>query len=349
MKTLFQNLLMLAMIMTPSVSLSQEECEPINSLPYYNDFENEPHYSIGGTSRYDAFPQCWVRINDGTSSIYYPYISNEIEYVINGNKSMVFSHSNYNNYAQNEYAVLPPVDSNVYNSISNLHLSFYAKSSRLSDPFPMFIVGVMEQYSDTSTFVPVDTVYLTNTVTLYSVSFANYTGSGKYIAIRCPRVPSTFSAMLDDVYLSDQWCEPPANLSATATHEEVTLNWDGNGGSSFTVVLNNNTVTGVTDTFYTFMGLTDSNVYEYAVATECVGTLSPWLRSSIQTECRPLTYGDLPYSEDFEAYRYGYQVYDISPCWHKGDSRPYVNYPYPANCVVDNDTVGLSMGSSSTA
>ncbi|MBO7489692.1 MAG: hypothetical protein J6T88_05385, partial [Bacteroidales bacterium] len=348
MKKHIQRLLLLAALLTPFLTRAQDSCE-ITALPYFNDFENEPHYQIGGTSQSDAFPQCWVRINDGSGNRFYPQIINESDNVINGNKSMVFSHSSYSNYAQNEYAVLPPVDSNVYNSISNLHLSFYAKSSRLSAPFPMFIVGVMEQYSDTSTFVPVDTVYLTNTVTLYSVSFANYTGTGKYIAIRCPRVPSTFSALLDDVYLTDQWCEPPANLSATATHDVVTMTWEGNGGNSFTVILGSDTITGVTDTFYTFMGLTDSNVYEYAVATECVGTLSPWLRGSIQTECRPLTYGDLPYSEDFEAYRYGYQVYDISPCWHKGDSRPTYNYPYPANCVVDNDTVGLSMGSSSTA
>lgn len=340
---------MLAMIMMPLVSSSQEECQPINTLPYFNDFENEPHYSIGGTSRYDAFPVCWIRINDGTSSIYYPYISNEIEYVINGNKSMVFSHSNYNNRPLNEYAVLPPVDSNVYNSISDLHLSFYAKSSRLSAPFPMFIVGVMEQYTDTSSFVPVDTVYLTNTATLHSVSFHNYSGTGKYIAIRCPRVPSTFSAVLDDVYLTDQWCEPPANLTAIASHNELSLSWEANGGSSFAIVLNNNTVAGITDTFYTFSGLTENTVYQYAVAAVCNGETSPWLTGTIRTECRPLAYDDLPYTEDFEAYSYGYHVWDISPCWHKGDSRPDVNYPNPANCVVDNDTVGLSMGSSNAA
>ena len=348
MKKHIQRLLLLAALLTPFLTRAQDSCE-ITALPYFNDFENEPHYQTGVTSQSDAFPQCWVRINDGSSYRYYPYISNESDGVINGNKSMVFYHSNYNNRPLNEYTVLPPIDTSIYSSITDLHLSFYAKSSIYAAPFPMFIVGVMEQYSDTSTFVPVDTVYLTNTVTLYSVSFANYTGTGKYIAIRCPRVPSTFSALLDDVYLTDQWCEPPANLSATATHDVVTMTWEGNGGNSFTVILGSDTITGVTDTFYTFMGLTDSNVYEYAVATECVGTLSPWLRGSIRTECRPLTYGDLPYSEDFEAYRYGYQVYDISPCWHKGDSRPDVNYPYPANCVVDNDTVGLSMGSSSTS
>ena len=76
---------------------------------------------------------------------------------------MVFSHSSYSNYAQNEYAVLPPIDTNIYNDITGLHLTFYAKTSRLSAPFPMFIVGVMVDYADTATFVPVDTVYLSNT------------------------------------------------------------------------------------------------------------------------------------------------------------------------------------------
>ncbi len=343
-------LLPLVLMMVVQVAKAQSGCDAISSLPYYNDFENEPHYSIGGTSMWNAFPGCWTRINDGSSSAYYPYITNERENVINGNKSMSFQHYSSSNYARNEYAVLPAVETDLLGPMANLHISFYAKGTVLSAPFPMFIVGVMDTPDDTSTFVPIDTVYLTLNATLYSVSFANYTGTGRYVAFRCPRIPSQFGAFLDDVYLTDQWCEPPANLSAIASHNEVSLNWEGNGGSSFTIVLNNNTVTGVTDTFYTFTGLTENTVYEYAVATECGGLNSPWLRGSIRTECHPLTYDDLPYTEDFEAYSYGYHVYDISPCWHKGDSRPtYNNYPYPVNCVVDNDTVGLSMGSSSTA
>ena len=320
-------------------------CYFLRSLPYYNDFESEPHYSIGGTSRWDAFPECWTRINDGTSNAYYPHITNESENVINGNKSMCFQHYGY---ANNEYAVLPPVETNLLGPIANLHISFYAKGSVVSAPFPMFIVGVMDSPNDTSTFVPVDTVYLTLNATLYSVSFANYTGTGQYVAFRSPRIPSQFGAFLDDVYLTNQWCEPPANLTAIASHNEISLNWERNGGSIFSIILNNNTVARVTDTFYTISGLTENTVYEFAVAAECVGATSPCLRGSIRTECRPLTYDELPYIEDFEEYSYGYHVWDISPCWRKGDSRPTVNYPYPVNCVVDNDTVGLSMGSSPT-
>lgn len=340
-------LLPLVLMMVVQVAKAQSGCDAISSLPYYNDFENEPHYSIGGTSMWNAFPGCWTRINDGTTSAYYPYITNERENVINGSKSMSFQHYGY---ANNEYAVLPPVDSNLFSSMADLHISFYAKGTVLSAPFPMFIVGVMDTPDDTSTFVPIDTVYLTLNATLYSVSFANYTGTGRYVAFRCPRIPSQFGAFLDDVCLTNQWCQPPANLTATASHNEVSLSWEGNGASSFTIVMNNNTVTGVTDTFYTFLGLTENTVYNFTVAGECGGLNSPWLRGSIRTECHPFSYDDLPYTEDFEAYSYGYHVYDISPCWHKGDSRlTYNNYPYPTNCVVDNDTVGLSMGSSSTA
>lgn len=339
-------LLTLVLMIIAQVANAQSGCESISILPYYNDFESEPHYSIGGTSMWNAFPGCWTRINDGSSSVYYPYITNERENVINGSKSMSYQHYGY---ANNEYAVLPPVDSNLFSSMADLHISFYAKGSVLSAPFPMFIVGVMDTPDDTSTFVPVDTVYLTLNATLYSVSFANYTGTGRYVAFRCPRIPSQFGAFLDDVCLTNQWCEPPANLTAIASHNEVSLRWEGNGGSSFTIVLNNNTVAGVTDTFYTFSGLTENTVYDFTVAAECGGLNSPWLRGSIRTECRPLNYEVLPYTEDFEAYSYGYHVYDISPCWHKGDSRPTSNnYPYPTNCIVDNDTVGLSMGSSPT-
>ena len=120
-------------------------CYFLRSLPYYNDFESEPHYSIGGTSRWDAFPECWTRINDGTSNAYYPHITNESENVINGNKSMCFQHYGY---ANNEYAVLPPVETNLLGPIANLHISFYAKGSVVSAPFPMFIVGVMDSPDD---------------------------------------------------------------------------------------------------------------------------------------------------------------------------------------------------------
>lgn len=335
----------------PWVTQAQAPCEPIGSLPYFNDFEDEPFNSgttstSGSTSALNAFPNCWVRINDGTGNRQYPFITSESNYVINGSKSMSWSHSTYNNYAENEYAVLPPINQNLYDSlISNLSMSFVARTNVWIAPFPIFIVGVMLTPNDTTSFVAVDTITLSHTATLYTVDFANYIGSGKYIAIRFPRNGVSRLAILDDVYLNltSQWCNPPTNLSAHSTDSEITLTWNANGNSSFTVTLGDNTINGVTDTFYTFSNLHDSTLYNYAVASECPFSNSIFINGSIQTECHPLTYDDFPFTEDFESY--GTYSYDpISPCWHRG-MVGYYNGMLTRLCrfEIDNDTAGLSL------
>jgi len=292
-----------------STASFQTPCYPIIALPYFNDFENEPHHQPRITSYAEAFPRCWTRINDSPTSVnYYPYITNSSSYIIHGSKSLYWYHNYDNNYADNEYAVLPPVNQSLYDSlISNLSISFYAKTTTQDPPYPLFIVGAMVNVTDPSTFVPVDTITLTNTTTLYTVSLASYTGTGKYVVIRSPRTSSTRHASLDDIYMNrtDQWCNPVSNLMASAINTEVTLMWNANGSSSFTVILGTDTVTGVTDTFYTFYNLSDTTVYNYAVAAECYGSRSRYMFGSIRTECRTLTYDDLPYTEDFERYGCG--------------------------------------------
>lgn len=342
MKTLLQRLLLLGALLMPWVTEAQDSCV-INSLPYFNDFEN-----VSGGSYINAFPSCWVRINNSTSNNYYPYVATGDASIIHGNRSMFWKTAPTIYYPDNEYAVLPAVEQSLYDSlISNLTLSFYAKSLDTLAPWPIFIVGVMYNSNDTSSFVPVDTITLTPNVTLYTVDFANYADSGKYIAIRCPRSSEERRSTLDDIYLNrtDQFCYPPSNLTAISSDTEVTLSWHGNGNSSFTVMLGANTVTGVTDTFYTFHNLADSTLYEYALAAECASGNSLFLNGSIQTECSPLTYDDLPYREDFESYGYGYHVEAISPCWHRGTIGSTISHnPVPSSCFIDNDTVGLNFG-----
>ena len=327
----------------PLLTRAQNTCV-INSLPYFNDFED-----VTGNSYINAFPNCWVRINNSVNNNYYPYVANGDASIIHGNRSLFWKTTPTIYYPDNEYAVLPAVEQSLYDSlISNLTLSFYAKALDTSAPWPVFIVGVMYNSNDTLSFVPVDTITVTPNVTLYIVDFANYTDSGKYIAIRCPRTSEERLSSLDDIYLNrtDQFCYPVSNLRATSTDTEVTLVWSADGSSaSFTAVLGTDTVMNVTDTFYTFQGLHDSTVYNYAVAAECASGNSLFLNGSIQTECRALTYDDLPYREDFESYGYGYHVEAISPCWHRGTIGSTISHnPVPSRCIINNDTVGLSFG-----
>ena len=329
-----------------SSSYFQTPCYFLNSLPYFNDFENEPYHNPRITSYYDAFPACWVRYNNARGNVtYHPYISNSDIYVINGNKSLYWNINYDNAYASNLYAVMPPIDTTVYD-MSDLTLSFFARCRSNEAPFPLFIVGVMERSNDPATFVPVDTVTLTSTAAMYVVSFANYTGPSNYIAIRCPQLIRSREALLDDLFLTDHWCYPPTGVHASSTDTSVTVMWSSND-SSFTVVLGTDTVRGVTDTFYTFYRLADSTDYTYYVATECSQSHSMYVVDSIQTECPPLTYADLPYYEDFERYGYGRDS-AISCCWHRGATALIgitgsYDYPYPVRFFIDNDTVGLAI------
>ena len=325
-------------------------CLAISQLPYSNDFENEPYYSSGGYSYADAFPECWTRINDATGTYnYYPYISTTSTYLIHGGKSMYWFLSSTSSYADNEYAILPPVDLDVY-SISDLTLSFWAKTTSTAAPYPQFITGVMTNPNDVTTFVPLDTVTLTTTATQYIVSLANYNGTGNYIAIRCPRTSTSTSkyASLDDIYLTDEWCDIVENVHASAGMDEITISWESDEGTNFTVFLGQDTVTSVTDTFYTFQNLNSDTVYNYGVANECSNGISMFVTGNIRTLCEYID--SLPYSYGFEDMSTGSSsVRPEIPCWHHlNNGTSYPGYPYVSSTTPHSGTRNLYWFGSTT-
>ena len=305
-------------------------CAAISSLPYSNDFEDEPYYLSGTTSYADAFPNCWTRINDATGTYnYYPYVTTSSSYVHSGTNGLYWYHTTSSTYASNQYAVLPPVDLSVYD-ISDLTLSFFAKTTSTSY-HPQPIIGVMSNPGDTSTFVPVHTFTATDITTawqMFDVSFANYTGTGNYIAIKWPRTSSTCYLGIDDIFLTDEWCDVPQDVVAHSTLDEVTVSWNSNGGSSFTVYLGEDTVAGVTDTFYTFTGLDANTEYAYGVATECSSTSSMFINNTVRTRCDLLD--SLPYVMDFEGYPTSTSSSEtFVPCLTRlNNGTQYFGYPY---------------------
>lgn len=75
--------------------------------------------------------------------------------------------------------------------------------------------------------------------------------------------------------------------------------------------------------------------------------LLPFVTQAQVSECIPLTYDDLPYTENFESYGYGYGIVDISTCWQRGTIGTTINHnPVPSHCFIFNDTVGLNFGAS---
>ena len=321
------------------------ECAPISQLPYSEDFEDCPYYLSNVTTYAQALPYCWNRFNDASGTAnYFPYVTPSSTYVIHGGKSMYWYHTTTSTYANNQYAILPPVNLSVYD-ISDLTLSFYAKTTATAAPYPQFIVGVLSAPTDTTTFSPLDTITLTSTATLYVVSLANYTGTGNYIAIRCPRTSATRYASLDDIYLTDAWCDAPSNVTATATTDEVTISWTGTG-SSYEVILGEDTISGVVGNTYTFNNLSSDSLYNYAIATECTSGTSLYITGSIYTLCEPIV--ELPYVQNFEALATG-SAAAFDNCWNKGTNSstayPYVNN-YTAESGYGHGLYGYSGGAS---
>ena len=303
-------------------------CSFINTLPYQNGFEDDPYYS--SVTYANAFPSCWTRINDATGTYnYYPYLYNSSTYAHSGNVGMYWYLSTSSDYANNEYAVLPGIDTNVY-EISDLTLAFYAKTTSTSyHPAP--IVGVMTNPNDASTFTPVYTFSNTAITTdwvLYAISFADYTGYGNFIAIKCPRPSSTAYMAIDDIFLTDEWCDIPLDVTANPGLDEVTVSWNPNGGTSFTVILGTDTITNLMDSSYTFTGLTANTLYNYSVANECTTSNSMSITGSVRTLCAAID--SLPYSYGFEGLGTGSSsVRPEIPCWHHlNNGTSSFGYPY---------------------
>ena len=320
-------------------------CSFIASLPYQNGFENDPYYSAVPYAQ--AFPYCWTRINDATGTYnYYPYITTTANYVHSGSKGMYWYFSTTSGYANNEYAVLPGIDTTVYN-ISDLTLAFYAKTTS-SSYHPAPIVGVMTNPNDASTFTPVYTFSNTEITTdwvMYEISFADFTGYGNYIAIKCPRPSSTAYLGIDDVYLTDDWCDIPLDVTANPGTDEVTLSWNPNGGSSFTVILGTDTVVNLMDSTYTFTNLTPNTLYSYSVATECATANSPFVNGSVRTQCVVLD--SLPYVQTFESESSGSSTTGsvFVNCWTRlNNGSSSGGYPYVSASTSYNHTPGGTKG-----
>ena len=319
-----------------TVANVRTSCVALDSLPYSYGFED----AATGTSA--TFPACWNRINDASGTYnYYPYVSNTASYVHTGSNGLYWYHTTTTTYADNEFAILPPVDLDVYD-MTDLTLAFWVKTTSASY-HPQPIIGVMTNPGDATTFTPVRTLSATDVTTtwqMFDVSFANYTGAGNYIAIKWPRPSSASYMAIDDIYLTDSWCNMPSDVTAVSTTDEVTLSWNPNGGSSFEVVFNGDTIANVTDTFYTVTNLTANTLYTYSVANECTEGNSQYVSGSIYTLCVALD--SLPYVQDFEAAATGgSQNASFVNCMYRlNNGSSYFGYPYVGGSTYNHTTGG---------
>ena len=147
-------------------------------------------------------------------------------------------------------------------------------------------------YSNTSATV---TVYDGGGVQIFSGNGTNNESILTNIATPCPS------------------CIPPMDLVAVADSNEIEFSWTPRSGATlFAVYMGDSLVSdNVTNTFYTFTGLTANTQYTLGVQAICTaGDTSSLASASVRTECGSM---QVPFYEDFSTYTYG----TFPECWHR--------------------------------
>lgn len=175
--------------------------------PYCESFEIEDTV---------AFPPSWRR----RSGSHYPDVSTTNHHT--GEKSMRF----YATPGNSCYSALPPLEMGL---TSSMVLTFYAYStnSNATNANARFIVGVMNDPDNESTFTPIDTVQLTdvNKWQQFSVNFAPYTGEGQYIAFRFAPVEQAYNFYIDDLYLGPCAISGVTAIPNVSNTANVSVSW----------------------------------------------------------------------------------------------------------------------------
>ena len=249
-----------------NVHTAATQCDVITALPLMENFDN-----IGSGST--VYPNCWLRYNNYSTTTSYPYVSTS--YHNSGNASLYFysSSSTYN------YAVLPPIDANIY-PINTLQVSFQMRSTS-SATTSSIQVGVMTDSSNVSTFVPVQTVHNSTTGVFepFEVPLTSYTGTGQFIALKLVNTSSTYSIYMDDLIVDiAPLCDKPTNVIASnLTADGADINWlpggDETGWEIVVVPAGMSITTGTPEPVsahpYTLTNLNPNTAYDVYVRADC--------------------------------------------------------------------------------
>lgn len=268
------------------------ECDDY-TLPYTENFDN---------STTNSLPLCWTSVGPYSTK---PYVSSSSS---NSSPNSLYMYS----YGTTTFAMVssPILDQNV--DLSTQQVSF---KLRMGSTTNQLVVGVLSDNTDASTFVAIDTLYVSaaNAWEDKIVYLNHYTGTGHSIGFQLIS-PSGYATYLDDISVDAlPTCVPVSGLTATnATTTSVDLLWSPASALDFQwdVVYSTDanfdpdsaTVTVATDTIFTLNGLNTSSTYYAYVRTNCGnGDVSPWSDLLVfHTECDAVTV--LPYQEDFNNY-----------------------------------------------
>jgi len=313
-------------------------CAPM-ALPYNENFDS---YGTGTT----AYPDCWRKINNNTSLPYIAAMSSSTGLTTPG--AMYF----YTTATTFAYAILPEFDA----ELNTLQMSFAFKAAMGSGYF--LEVGVLEDLSDTSSFVLVQTIEPRTAVwNSFTVAFTGYEGTGKYIAIRSQRDGAANTCYIDNLVVDyAPGCVAPMHLEAeNLTTTTADLTWrPGRDENEWIVAYGptnfNPNVTGVSQNTMAFPltinDLEPGTFYDFYVKAVCNSEeRSEWsMKGSFRTDC--LLIDTLPYTESFDTYGTGTTAFPN--CWNRNTTySTTIQYPY-INTTHSSEPGALYFYSTST-
>ena len=256
-------------------------CPLIHSVPYHQNFDDAEAGSRvwTGFSADCMFTKQWTRNISGVTpsgayynKYYYPHVTNTYSY--SGDNSVTLFKKYSTSYRN--YIALPELDK----PIDSLQISFRLMSLQTSASNwkqQELAIGVMENPLDINTFEQVATVIPSKAKTWerISIKLAEYTGKGKYIAIRetdnFKKAPGTSNKYAegvntDSVYIDNievniaAPCETPYDVYASdVTSNAATINWSSDA-KQFIVI--------VTDEILAYSDLIDFDDYKAGLLTD---------------------------------------------------------------------------------
>lgn len=292
-------------------------CLPINTIPYYEDFDN---YGTHPNVTHSFFPFCWSKTGTGVSQL----SSLSYSYYFSSPAALAIDRST----SQYEYVCTPEINDN----LSYLQITFLGKFQSTNESID---VGVMSNPMDTSTFVLVETIQSRSNVwNEFVVPFTSYTGNGHYIAFRAKNGPD-LHFYLDNLLIDNApVCVKPINPNISNIQlNSVDIDWTpGRHENTWEIAYGlegfnpemptATTIISTTAHPTTITGLTPGTFYDVYVRSSCEdNTYSEWSSVvSFRTRCTAID--TVPYNESFDSYgtppSYGYEYSDIFPtCWDR--------------------------------
>ena len=263
-------------------------CQNITSVPLQEDFSLPQAYN-------GNLPSCWTKVLSYQGQKLYPE-------VVNG--KLAFKTNNWVLNKDQNLVVTPKFDM----PLNTLGISFtLALTDTHSAPF---IVGVMSDPSDTSTFITMGNILPPDGLDrIYDVSFAAAPATHRYIAFRLkPNTTGSSGYEVDDVdihVLSS--CARPTNIKAIVlTSDSVTVSWTAGGSETlWTIQYRPDTSTewivldSISTNPYTIKGLSATTKYQIRVKALCSDSSSESTFSLISKFLTPCVAEILPFYENF--------------------------------------------------